>query len=46
MPARQPAMSVWRLRLFMFMSRNALGISDYFRIPPEQVVELGAQIEI
>lgn len=46
MPARRPAMSAWRRQLFIFMSRNALGVSDYFHIPPEQVAELGAQIEI
>ncbi len=36
----------WRKRLFAFMSRNARPATDYFRIPPDQVMELGAQIAI
>ena len=43
---RRPLMALWRERLFSFMSRNALGATSYFHIPPAQVVELGAQVEI
>ena len=39
-------MAVWRERLFAFMSRNAQRATEYFRIPPNRVVELGAQIEL
>ncbi len=37
-----------RLRdnLFAVMSQNAQGATSFFRIPPNRVVELGAQIEI
>jgi len=28
------------------MTRNALPATDFFRIPPERVVELGIQIEL
>ena len=35
-----------RERLFSFMTRNALPATDFFRIPPERVVELGIQIEL
>jgi KUP system potassium uptake protein len=31
---------------FAFMSRNAKSATDYFRLPPEQVVEVGAQIDL
>jgi len=39
-------MILWREKLFSFMTRNALPATDFFRIPPERVVELGIRIEI
>jgi KUP system potassium uptake protein len=39
-------MSKWRRRLFIFMSNNAYDATEYFRIPPNRVVELGGQVEI
>jgi KUP system potassium uptake protein len=41
-----PGMMLWREKLFSFMTRNALPATDFFRIPPERVVELGIQIEL
>jgi KUP system potassium uptake protein len=41
-----PAVVLWREKLFSFMTRNALPATDFFRIPPERVVELGIQIEL
>ena len=38
-------MSPWRKKLFGFMSRNARSATEFFGIPPNRVVELGAQIE-
>ncbi len=38
-------MSRWRKRLFQVMSRNARSATEFFQIPPNRVVELGAQIE-
>jgi KUP system potassium uptake protein len=35
----------WRKKLFGFMSRNARSATEFFGIPPNRVVELGAQIE-
>jgi KUP system potassium uptake protein len=35
----------WRKRLFSLMSRNASAATDFFNIPPNRVVELGARIE-
>jgi len=32
--------------LFALLSRNMRGVTDYFAIPPEQVVELGMQIDL
>ncbi len=38
-------MSRWRKSLFALMSRNARSATEFFQIPPNRVVELGAQIE-
>ncbi len=38
-------MSRWRKVLFAIMSRNARSATEYFGIPPNRVVELGAQVE-
>jgi KUP system potassium uptake protein len=42
----RPGMALWRERLFAFLSRNALRATVYYRIPPKQVLEIGAQIEL
>jgi KUP system potassium uptake protein len=44
--AGRTGMARWREQLFAWMSRNAQHASDYFNIPPNRVVELGAQVEI
>ncbi|HEY0078744.1 MAG TPA: potassium transporter Kup [Pyrinomonadaceae bacterium] len=44
--SRQPGMSAWREKLFALMSRNASSATAYFCLPPNRVVELGAQVEI
>ncbi len=36
----------WRKALFVFLSRNAKSATSFFGIPPNRVIELGAQIEI
>jgi KUP system potassium uptake protein len=43
---RRPGMAMWRERLFVLMSRNAVRATAYFRLPPERVVELGVQVEM
>ncbi len=43
---RGAGMATWRERLFAVMTRNARGATDFFRIPADRVVEIGAQIEI
>ena len=42
----RPGMAIWREHLFSFMSRNALRATAYFQLPPEQVFEVGAQVEL
>jgi KUP system potassium uptake protein len=39
-------MAIWRERLFSLMSRNAQRPTDFFRIPPNRVVELGMQVRL
>lgn len=36
----------WRKRLFILMSRNAQSASSFFNLPPNRVVEMGAQVQI
>jgi KUP system potassium uptake protein len=43
---RRQAFWRWRDRLFILMSNNMLDATEFFRIPPNRVVELGGQIEI
>jgi KUP system potassium uptake protein len=43
---KRPGMAMWRERLFAFLSRNARSATHFFCLPPDRVVELGAQIEI
>jgi len=46
-PTRKvPHMALWRERLFVTMARNAMNATNYFSLPPDRVVELGAQLEI
>jgi KUP system potassium uptake protein len=45
-PTVRPDLSVWREKLYAFMTRNAVSASDYFQIPPKRVVELGTQVEL
>jgi len=42
---RQP-LPHWLERLFAFMQRNSVHVSDFFRLPPDAVVEIGRQISI
>ena len=45
--AKRPiGMALWRQRIFASMMRNATSASNFFGLPPNRVVELGAQIEL
>ena len=43
---KKPGMAHWRENLFIVMSRNARSATAFFGLPPNRVVELGAQVEI
>ena len=44
--ATVPKMPLWRLWLFLVMARNAVPVTEFFRIPPDRVVELGVRVAI
>ena len=39
-------MARWRKKLFIIMARNAQSATAFFGLPPNRVVELGAQVQI
>jgi KUP system potassium uptake protein len=45
-PAQQPGMPLWQDKLFIFLTKNAANPTDFFKIPPGRVVELGAQLTL
>jgi KUP system potassium uptake protein len=45
-PSGTSGMARWREMLFAVMSQNAQSATAFFRLPPNQVVELGAQVEL
>ena len=39
-------MPMWRKRIFVVMANNARPATAYFNLPPNRVVEMGAQIQL
>ena len=39
-------MPLWQDKLFIFLMRNAANPTDFFKIPPGRVVELGTQVTV
>lgn len=46
LPTGRARLAKWRKKLYIFMSRNSRTATEYFAIPPNRVVELGAQLEM
>jgi KUP system potassium uptake protein len=46
LPTGRARLARWRKKLYIFMSRNSRSATEYFAIPPNRVVELGAQLEM
>ena len=44
-PSTVKNLAMWRKRLFVLMSRNAQTATAFFGLPPNRVVEMGAQIQ-
>jgi len=45
-PERKSRLGSVRCKLFEAMHRNALAATEFFRIPPNRVIELGGQVEL
>ena len=45
-PSAQSGMPLWQDRLFIYLMRNAANPTDFFKIPPGRVVELGTQVTV
>ena len=45
-PTRGDGMAHWRERLFAAMTRNAGSVVEFFRLPNNAVIELGARVQI
>ncbi len=44
--SERPGMARWREKLFALMATNAQRAPDYFKIPSDQVIEIGSVVEI
>jgi KUP system potassium uptake protein len=42
----RPGMARWRERLYSGLARIATRSPEFFRIPPDRTIELGAEVEI
>lgn len=42
----RPGMARWRARLYSGLARIATRPTDFFHIPPDRVIELGAEVDI
>ncbi len=45
-PRTDAQMPAWRTRIFALMTKNAQSATAYFGLPPNRVIELGAQIQV
>jgi KUP system potassium uptake protein len=45
-PDAEVGMPLWQDRIFMFLQRNASDPTDFLRIPPGKVLELGEQVTV
>ncbi|MGE5502314.1 MAG: potassium transporter Kup [Ignavibacteriales bacterium] len=42
----QSGMPLWQDKLYIFLTKNSANPTDFFKIPPGRVVELGAQVTV
>jgi KUP system potassium uptake protein len=45
-PTKRRGMAIWREHIFAWMMRNSSSAVGFFSLPPNQVIELGAQVEL
>jgi KUP system potassium uptake protein len=46
LPSRRSKMPFWQQRIFIMLTNQSARAIDFFRIPPDRVVELGQQISV
>ncbi len=46
MATKRPGMAVWREKLFAYMTKNSQRATDFFKLPAEQVFEIGIVVEL
>jgi KUP system potassium uptake protein len=44
--AERPGLFTWRRGLFRWMQRNSPSAAEYYRLPPDRVIELGTQLTL
>jgi KUP system potassium uptake protein len=45
-PSADEGMPLWQDRIFMFLQRNAADPTEFLKIPPGKVLELGEQVTV
>jgi KUP system potassium uptake protein len=45
-PDAHSCMPMWQDRLFIFLMKNSANPTEFFRLPPGRVIELGAQVTV
>lgn len=46
LPSHSAGMATWREKIFAWMLRNSESAMTFFKLPPNRVVELGAQVQL
>jgi len=45
-PSAQSGMPLWQDKLFIYLMKNAANPTEFYKIPPGRVVEMGAQVTV
>jgi KUP system potassium uptake protein len=45
-PSAQSGMPLWQDKIFIFLIKNAANPTDFYKIPPGRVVEMGTQVTV
>jgi KUP system potassium uptake protein len=45
-PSAHSGMPLWQDKLFIYLMKNAANPTDFYKIPPGRVVEMGAQVTV
>jgi KUP system potassium uptake protein len=45
-PVKEVGLPLWRSKIFYFMTRNAMPITSYLKIPLDRIIELGIFVKV